>query len=475
MTDSSLFRKVYIMMISFEMIEFIYEVALVIKSLVLVWGLFILIHNFLMTRYAFKVHHNKVMWAFLISMFITSCIHISVWFVPNIIILYYTALIFFAFYGMYMEGDRKKIEKEMLFLLKFWVVFACVFGILSLLSLLFGGSINVLGHNLGIFRNRLKGIYTNSNILAFSMVQSIFAADVLSSGYIFPKSYFKRLPTWFLILSVIVSGVCLFLTDSNAAFVFIIIYCSVRTFCNLFFKNKDFFGIRLLRSVLVPLLVCLVSITASFKLRDVCQACMSNVVSNICKQERRIKRKIEAYNFSVNPVDSIVSQVTDNSRSYEESLGDDEPRIGRSQYEISSGRIGLFKQGLELFKYNPILGIGRANLRMYGEKYLGGLNFPDLHNAYLTILVCYGTVGLIIFFVFTFAVLLDICKHLFFNVDKYYFVVFKRLFSALVAYCGYCLFEKAILFDMTFMVGFFWVILGYVSTYVHLGKSKCDE
>ena len=47
------------------------------------------------------------------------------------------------------------------------------------------------------------------------------------------------------------------------------------------------------------------------------------------------------------------------------------------------------------------------------------------------------------------------------------FGVITRLFSALVAYCGYCMFEKAILFDMTFMVGFFWFILGVMMTYVY--------
>ncbi len=35
-------------------------------------------------------------------------------------------------------------------------------------------------------------------------------------------------------------------------------------------------------------------------------------------------------------------------------------RIGRENYEISSGRITLWKQGLAIFKRNPVLGIGEV-------------------------------------------------------------------------------------------------------------------
>ena len=111
--------------------------------------------------------------------------------------------------------------------------------------------------------------------------------------------------------------------------------------------------------------------------------------------------------------------------------------------------------------------MGRANLSLYGKKYLkNGLIHSDLHNGYLTILVCYGVLGFGIFAIITFVVALDVCKHLFKSTNKSYFGAFIRLFSALVAYCGYCLFEKSIIFDMTFMVGFFWIILGYAMAYI---------
>ncbi|MBR2735347.1 MAG: hypothetical protein IKE05_04055, partial [Clostridia bacterium] len=68
MLNSSLFRKTYILTLSFEMIAFLNIISLAVKSLVLCWGLFILIHDFFMEKRAFKLDHKNLFWAFLISM-----------------------------------------------------------------------------------------------------------------------------------------------------------------------------------------------------------------------------------------------------------------------------------------------------------------------------------------------------------------------------------------------------------------------
>ncbi len=469
MLNSSLFRKTYILTLSFEMLAFLNIVSLAVKSLVLCWGLFILIHDFFIEKRAFKIAHKNLFWAFLISMTLTSCVHFTVWFVPNLVIIYYTAVCFFIFYGMYTEQNLKKTEQEMIFIFKFWTIFATVCGILSLMLLLVKNEYTIFGYNLGIFRNRLIGIYTNSNILAFSMVQSIVACDFLANHYISARAGAKKPNVVFLIFCVIVNSVCLFLSDSNASFLFIIIYCAIRFFCNLFFREKNFKGLRLIKTLMIVMAFCLVMVSACFALRSVCQKFISIIVNDVHRQERVVKDIINGNN-----PDDVIKSVDEHIDSIiiqgEESSG---THIGRSNYEVSSGRITLLKQGFKIFKHNPIIGIGRANLLLYGKKYIkNGLIHPDLHNGYLTILVCYGLLGFGIFAIITFVVALDVCKHLFSSTGKNYFSVFKRLFSALVAYCGYCLFEKAILFDMTFMVGFFWLILGYTIACIKSSKTE---
>lgn len=467
--DTSLFRKCYIFLITFEMLAFVDIISLILKSLVLIWGVFLIVHNFFIEGLAFKVRYKYILWSFLLLMIITSVVHMSIWFVPNLAITYYTAVCFFIFYGMYTEYSYEVLEKEMVFILKFFINFGLIFGTLSLLVLFCFQKTNFLGYNLGIFRNRLIGIYKNSNILAFSMIESIVACDILSDTYMVRKYKISNYKKWKVALCILINLICLFLSDSNASFVFLIIYATIRIFCNLFFKNYFQYPVRFLKSILITFGFCLVMMSVSFALRDSCQEYISILISDVHKYEDSLKQsQVYSEDLKINQ-ESIPESKTEDSQINADSQDNyiADFQIGRQDYEVSSGRITLFKQGIEIFRHHPYIGIGRANLGIYARKYFSnGLIHPDLHNGYLTILVSCGLIGFVIFMVFSFLVALDVCKSLLIAVGRDSFGVFCKLFSTLVAYCGYCLFEKAILFDMTFMVGFFWVMLGYTLSYI---------
>lgn len=473
--DTSLFRKAYIILITTEMLAFLDIPSLALKSIVLVWGFFVLIHNFFLEKLAFKVRHGYLLWSFLALMVLTSVVHISIWFVPNLVITYFTAVCFFMFYGAYTEKNHEKIEKEMNFILKFFVNFALIFGLGSLASLFFGQNLTVLGYNLGVYKDRLIGVYTNSNILAFSMIEGIVSCDILYNDYMKTKFKNNSIGNWKLILCLFVSFVCLFLSDSNASFVFIVIYATIRVFCNLFFRSGNQNTAQLFKSILLTFCFCILMMSGSFYLRNCCQNFMNTLITDAYKYEDSIaKRSEHEAETQIPEKEEPPAEETKNSTPEPSAaVTEEEIHIGRQNYEVSSGRIALFKQGIIIFKHHPWIGIGRANLNLYAKKYIdGGLRHPDLHNGYLTILVSTGIIGFAIFALFSLVVSLDICKYLFIFVRKNCFGIFCKFFSALVAYCGYCLFEKAILFDMTFMVGFFWLILGYAVSYTQNKKTE---
>ncbi len=300
------------------------------------------------------------------------------------------------------------------------------------------------------------------------MVESIVACDIMSTHYIKNKFKSKKLNSWFLLACVLLNCVCVFLSDSNASFLFLIIYATIRVFCSIFFKNQTFSSFKFLKSSLIVVSFCVVLMSVSFSLRNACQKFICDTVSDISVKQESTHKEVSG-SVTVPESDerskNSVLITPEKQKGREPELSDF--HIGRKHYEVSSGRITLWKQGLEMFKHNPIIGIGRANLNMYGKKYLkNGLIHSDLHNGYLTILVCYGIIGFLIFGLFSALVAFDICKTMFLCIEKNYFDVMSRIFAVLVAYCGYCLFEKAILFDTTFMVGFFWIMLGYETVYM---------
>lgn len=468
-TDTSLFRKLFLISLSFEMIAFLDIPALIFKCFVLSWGLFVLINNFFIGRKAFEVKYKYILWAFLSLMVVTSFVNMSVWFVPNIVLVLYTAACFFMFYGMYTETSFEDIEKEMVFLLRFFIFFGTACAALSLLTLFLRKETNICSYNLGIFKNRLIGIYTNSNILAFSMVESVVACDIMSTHYIKNKFKDKKLNNWFLIACSIVNCICVFLSDSNASFLFLIIYATIRVFCNIFFKSQNIRSLKFLKGSLIVISFCVILMSVSFSLRNTCQRYIVETVNDISvKQEAEYEEASGSVTVPEIDEKATNSVLITPEKQKEKETDISDFHIGRKHYEVSSGRISLWKQGLTMFKHNPWIGIGRGNLNMYAKKYLkNGLIHPDLHNGYLTILVCYGSIGFLIFGIFSVLVAMDICKSMFLCANKNYFDVMARIFSVLVAYCGYCLFEKAILFDMTFMVGFFWIMLGYEIAYIN--------
>ena len=240
----------------------------------------------------------------------------------------------------------------------------------------------------------------------------------------------------------------------------------------MFFKNKASYGIKFIKSMVFIIGFCVVSMSVSFALRDACQRFIGEAMSETSRQEILQEETNETGSSIKESGITIVVPTPEKAKGSSEEKKEEQFHIGREHYEVSSGRITLLKQGIEIFKHNPIMGIGRANLGLYAKMYLkDGLRHPDLHNGYLTILVCYGIVGFLIFAIFSFLVAVDVCKHMFECVNHNYFGVFTKLFSVLVGYCGYCLFEKAILFDVTFMVGFFWIMLGFTVSYMSVGRG----
>lgn len=465
--DESLFRKLFIMTLSFEMLAFVDIAFGAVKCILLMWGLFILINNYFLSNRILKIKYKNLLIAFLVLMIVTSAVHFSIWFIPNIVLAYCVAVCFFMFYGMYTSESSKNFEKEMIFLSKFFVYFGLVGAVSSIATLFWQGEYSLWGYHLGIYCNRLIGIYTNSNILAFSMIECIVAGDILLDKYMRKKIKLTCSNICVIIFSMAVSCVCLFLSDSNASMLFLIIYSTIRVLCGMFFRNKFSYTIKFVMSIIVAVIYCIFVMIAFFALRDMCQSFIGNTITGVYRYEEEFKSPEK---FDIKNSGEIELVDPHEHLEYKSDIENiDELTIGRHEhYDVSSGRITLFKQGLEIFKRHPIIGIGRANLIKYGKKYIkGGLINLDLHNAYFTILVSTGIIGLGIFLIFSVLVALDVCKHLFFCYGLPYFGVFSKLFSALVAYCGYCLLEKAIIFDMTFMVGFFWSILAYTMCYMN--------
>lgn len=444
--DLGFFRKVYVIVLFFEMIAFLDSIFVLIRYIVLSWGTFVVAYNFFVIPRFKQIKYFRTIILFILLGILTAFINFSKEFPQNLVLVYHSVICFFVFFGMHSENNFKKNITEMVFVFKFMLTASSFFSSISIVILLLKSNLYIFSRFLGVFQNRLIGVYINSNLLAFSMVVAIVSQDVLISMGLFKSRKFKII---FNILLLFLNTVSLFLSDSNASFLFIIIYLTMRIFCSFFTKNNLLEFKNILRGSTYVFFSAIFLTAVAFTIRAHCQ----NFISAMLLKSRQIT----ADPFT-DDVDGVMQTGDLSINNYIPKI-----KIGRNNYDISSGRFVLVKQGLKLFKANPVFGIGRANFTIYGEKYLeNGLLFSDLHNGYLTLLVSYGVVGFVILSLFSFFVMIDLLKAFIKIKNTCYLGVYLKLFSALIAYLVYSVLEKTILSEISFMVIYVWMILGYL-------------
>ncbi|MDR2073760.1 MAG: O-antigen ligase family protein [Oscillospiraceae bacterium] len=432
--DFSLFRIVYTVTLIFEMIVILDVFALYVRCAVMAWGLIIIIYNMFKEPCNLEIEHRKLALIFIFCCILTSIIHMSLEFLANLAVILHIAICFFLFFGIHKNTDRKTISKEMKFIFNFFVIFSVSASILGFILISVKPELKIFHYKLGIIKNRFAGLYTNSNLVAFSAVVSLVSLETLD--------FKKILKISFSIINILT----LFLSDSNASVVFLIVYFTAKILLLNTVKYSSLKNIKLIRELFFLIVCVLVMISSSFFLRNSLQEFVASCMS------RNMNKNISSnYTESIQNQD-IVPGVISNEK----------VKIGRSNYDISSGRMTLLKQGIKLFKIHPFLGIGRENLWKYSQIYIeGGLIFSDLHNSYLTILVSYGVIGFVIFMYFCISVLSKIFRTIIAIRHKPNFAKLTNLFSILTAYFTYSLFEKAIISEVTFMSIYMWIILGF--------------
>ena len=449
--NPSLFRTVYIVNLFFCSVCFWNIAGVAVNVLSFLWSLVILVDMFLVRKNFRCVKQFAVIMAFLAAGLYTVLINIDSNFAVNFVMLYHAAICFFLFYGMHSEPDREKVRAEINLALKLIVYLSTALAAIGLMFVLFAptGRLYFGGYVFGIMDNRFTGVYTNPNLAAFSSVAGMACCHILMKRNRPAVNGRRALPLWVMISCFAANTISLLLSDSNSSLVFAVVYICVYLFCRFYQKNAGSFSKKTVVCGATLVLCCGLIAGSSLGFRTVSQAGVSKLIN-----------------------------ATDNMRVFagfgmgsgtdkQEGADGRDIEIGRLEdYELSSGRIDSLKKSMVLFERFPLLGVGKGNIVPYGEKYIvDGFAFHDLHNGYLTILISNGIVGLVAFMAFILMFGKRLVRFLRRNRSGN-LKEFPALVAALVAYCVFGLFEKAILFDITFMVMIFWMLMGHTASFL---------
>ena len=421
----------------------------------MIWGIFIFKEN--LKNKMENLKYSKIILLFLLFSIITACINIKIdfpiSFLAGLVIIFHAAICFFVFYGMRIGTDFEQIKKEMFFLFKLTVVLATAFVTLSFFLLLFRDAFNI-GITFPVLENydhyeriigivkktdstRFTGVFINPNILAFVSVVSIIFCHILCRA----KQFFcEAKPKLKFCLAAFVMAfhfTALVLSDSIASFLFLVIYIVLWLFYKLVLENRALSIKNVLKRSTLFLLSGLVIVLGFFSIRAGFQNGASNLIEDVY---------------------SVIASTTSRADI------DEDIHFGRQNYDLreGNGRRKLLEQAAYIFSKHPLFGIGSTNIVAYGDRYFDtGIAFSNFHNGYVSILVCYGLVGFVLFMAFLIFVLRDLIKFFF---KKCYLCqqdVFVNLLMCILSYLVFALFEKTLLSEINFMSVLFWSVLGY--------------
>ncbi len=444
--NPSKFRLYYLVVLFFCNVSFIQIPAYVCLVFLFFWGVYLVYYKIKHQHCFDTFRFSFWLLAFMAVNFITMLINLSEGLVYNIVILFHMSICFFIFYGIHTEKDLNP-KAELYKVCKFIIYATSILGVMGFAFMIAGVKFEWYWIKFIIFENRFTGVYINPNILGFISVVSIVCCHIISKQDFLSQAKRGRISRIWLAMCLSIAMFSLLLCDSNASMmlficyvVFILVFYTFSMSARL--KKRQAF-LRILALVLATMYI----VGAALMVRSISQRTVANLI---------------------NPK-AANSQA---AISIQEITGEEAITFSHKNTHIDNGRLKLIKESFNLFKMSPVFGISNGNIIEYSQKYLNGtlsLSYhnSDIHNGYMTILVSTGIIGFCLFAIFG----VRFGKHIVVNLFKRQNAGSQDILPCLFAFCCgylvYSLFEKALLYDISFMVMWFWYMIGMTSVYLN--------
>lgn len=445
----SIFRVVYLCSMFLGSFFFVEPIGHAIKYLSLVWAFIIIYHYYVKPRRFMQILHVRWLILFLFTTLVTAVIHIMDNFFLNILLLLHAVVCFFVLFGMHTERNKRRVRKE-LYIVTSIILFASTVAMIASFAVLPLGASEMKflysTYKFVIYENRFTGIFINPNLLGFYGVLALVSAHILSKEELYNNiGKVIKFPKWSLIIASVINLAGIFMSDSNGSIMLLAGYILGVALYRLL-GGKPLLNIpKLLLRFLALALVAVISVGVLLSARSLVNKSASYIMNNV---NQAVEQKDDKPSSKPKTNANIVTFAHENEN-------------------LDSGRLALLEKAVAIFYNYPILGVGKENIVLYGERLLDkGLKYSDLHNGYLTILVSNGLVGFVLFVGFAVSLGRQSIKSLFLEKKNLKNSPYPCLFAFVFSYCIYAVIEKTLLWEHTFMVAIFWYMLGYLSYYV---------
>ena len=446
--NTSMFRQCYIICLLACNISYLHYAAYAALAVMFIWGSFLCVYNEITRRTILKTRYGFWLGAFFLVSVITLMVNLLNNFAINFVFVLHLAICFFIFYAVHTE-KQLNFRHELFNISRIIIYVTTVLGIVGLACLVLGINFEFLSVKFIIYENRYTGLFLNPNQQAFISSTALFGCHLMMKKDFVRLSGCRRVSRIWIASCIAINSIAILLSDSNGALVLIIGYAFFFLLYKMFGTESRFTPKQIFLKSLSCMLAGVVIVSSLFLLRTVCQLGFTQMI--------KANQKVTA------PVQIAPDQTKRNIATF-----------GHENTNADSGRFILWQQGLEMFSKYPVVGIGKGNIHQYGQQmFEKGVKFSDhygdlapvlvdFHNGYLTILVCAGAIGFILFAIFGVRFFISTTRHVVRD-ESLQESEFPCMYSYLCAYLIYSFIEVTLLFNLMYTVVFFWLILGYTS------------
>lgn len=392
---------------------------------------------------------------------VTIFINKDLYFQRNLQQFVYMAVFFFLFYidmqAKPIEEVQKELRKISLLYIVITFIFSCFcfYTFLRQFHYLYVVPTSHAYYRFGISENRLWGLYNPNTGSTLNVLSILFTG--LYVGTI--KSRNKRVAYILGGINILLQYWCMILTDSRTAYYGLTIVLALLAGFAVFRKQADKAAMKKLLAAFVVMIIVVIFIFTITDIVEIGLTYLPGIMTNIFGDSFSLSGaepggtvhwlRITPISLAVNPVDVN--------------------RFPETGTDFLTGRTQIWAAGLEVLKDYPIFGIGREGVAyvvpaelpggvensLSNDIYTGGL-----HNVYLTVLVCSGGLGFVVFMAFLFINVFSAFKKL--VVAKEWNLYLLMTFAVTVFFLISEMFEARILYQVSIFNVLFWCTIGYL-------------
>lgn len=365
----------------------------------------------------------------------------------------------FLLYVSAFDMTRKDMETELTWLSISYIIYCTVANCVSLSMLVWGRMYDYIdpigvAHGIGYRWERLWGVYDDPNHGA-----TISAIAIFLLLYLYGKT--KKL--WQKIL-IVICGVIQYayivFSDSRTGLVCVLAGIIFYAFFQLI-KQKQLRWKKTLFFVGIFIII----IAGDFGLK----------VAYVSYDDMVKVQEVQKQSIAQEEIDRKEGQKTENksnakinSKTNEQSDKNVvEDRKQDLKRDYSSGRVALWKDGLNIVKTSPLFGVGFRNMSGYAQKHfensymvknLYGVHYDSMHNLEMDVLVGQGIIGIILFFGIFISMFWKILCRIFQKENNHFLIVMLSSALALGVAATFLSFIFYVNAPQNFC---FWLFLGY--------------